>query len=143
MRRRTLASFLRHAAFLLVNGWAAFACAQSDADVTTKRLFEQERWQQLVGLAPTVALHSAEFEYEYGVALGHLERWDEARAALTAGSRLAPQDKRFPIELAGVAFKQKKQGLAIAHLRRALRLDPKDAYSNEFIATLYFLQGNV
>jgi tetratricopeptide (TPR) repeat protein len=141
LRRRTF-SLPRNAAFLLLNVWAAWAYAQRDADITTKRLFERERWQQLASLAPTVALRSAEFDYEYGVALAHLERWDEARVALTAGSRLAPRDKRFPIELAGVAFKQKKQALAIAYLRRALRLDPQDAYSNEFIATLYFLQGN-
>ena len=30
------------------------------------------------------------------------------------GQRLAPNDKRFPIELAGVAFKQKKYGEARA-----------------------------
>ncbi len=59
------------------------------------------------------------------------------------GSRLAPEDKRFFIELAGVAYRQKKQGEAIAFLRRALRIDPQDEYANDFLATLYFLQGNL
>jgi hypothetical protein len=86
---------------------------------------------------------SPEAAYQSGIALAQLERWDEAHAALLAGSRLAPSDKRFLIELAGVAFKQKKLQEAIAYLRRALRLDPGDAYGNDFLATLYFLQGNL
>jgi hypothetical protein len=86
---------------------------------------------------------SAEFEYQYGLALAQLELWDEARAAFEAGSSEAPHDKRFSIELAGVAFRQKNNARAISYLRRALRLDPKDDYANEFLATLYFLQGNL
>jgi hypothetical protein len=93
-------------------------------------------------IAPDTALGPAELAYQRGIALAHLGRWDEARAAFLAGSRLAPGDKRFPLELAGVAFKQKKQGLSIAYLHRALRLDPGDTYAQEFLATIYFLQGN-
>ena len=50
--------------------------------------------------------------------------------------------RRFPLELAGVAFKQKRYTAAVRHLRRALRLDPADSYGNEFLGTVYFLQGN-
>jgi tetratricopeptide (TPR) repeat protein len=134
---------LRKIGFLLLTSWAACALCQTDVELTAKQLFEQERWDQLVAFGPVAPQRSAEFDYEYGVALGHLERWDEARAALLAGSRLAPGDKRFPIELAGVAFKQKNHGRAIASLHRALRLDSKDEYANEFLGTLYFLQGNL
>jgi tetratricopeptide (TPR) repeat protein len=91
----------------------------------------------------SLSRQSAEFDFQYGVALAQLELWDEARAAFEAGSGLATHDKRFPIELAGVAFKQKDSALAIRYLRRALRLDPEDAYANDFLATLYFLQGNL
>ena len=42
-----------------------------------------------------------------------------------------------------MAFKQKKYGEARRDLHRALRLDPKDEYGNEFLATIYFLQGNL
>ena len=142
--RRILAAVFRNVvAFVLLTNWSACALAQTDIDVTAKHLFEQERWEQLAGLGTDAPQRSVEFDYEYGVALAHLERWDEARAALLAGSRLSPRDKRFPIELAGVAFKQKNHTQARADLRRALRLDPKDAYANEFMATLYFLQGNL
>lgn len=89
-----------------------------------------------------VSQRTAECDYEYGVALAHLGRWPEARKALLAGKRLAPGDKRFPIELAGVAFKQQKNRLAIQYLRDAVRLDPNDTYAADFLATLYFLQGN-
>ena len=32
---------------------------------------------------------------------------------------------------------------AVRHLRRALRLDPADSYGNDFLGTVYFLQGNL
>lgn len=104
---------------------------------------QEERWAELVQRLAPLGNRSAEQEYEYGIALAHLERWDQARAALLRGSRLQPSDKRFPIELGGIAFKQKQNGQAISYLRRALRLDAKDDYANDFLATLYFLQGNL
>jgi len=107
------------------------------------RLFREERWPELVQLLAPVRDRSAEQEFEYGIALAHLERWAGARAALLRGSRLQPRDKRFLIELAGVAFKHKDNRRAISYLRRALHLDPKDDYANEFLASIYFLQGNL
>ena len=85
---------------------------------------------------------SAELDFYYGTALAHLGRWDDAQKAFAAGARLQPGDKRFPLELAGVAFKQKRYPAAVRHLRRALRLDPADSYGNDFLGTVYFLQGN-
>jgi hypothetical protein len=107
-----------------------------------QQLFEQEHWEDLVQLVPTIPDRSAELEYEYGVALARLERWDEARQALEAGLRLSPHDKRFFIELAGVAFKQKNYRAAAADLHRALRVDPQDAYANDFLASVYYLEDN-
>lgn len=104
---------------------------------------QEERWSELVERLALLGNRSAEQEYEYGIALAHLEHWEQAHAALSRGARLQPGDKRFPIELAGIAFKQKQNGRAISYLHRALRLDAKDDYTNEFLATLYYLQGNV
>jgi hypothetical protein len=56
----------------------------------------------------TTALDSAEQEYQSGLELARLGQLEDARAALVHGSRLAPEDKRFFIELAGVAYRQKK-----------------------------------
>ena len=143
LRPRISPTPIRIAACLLLAGCVTFACAQSDPDATAKQLFDHQRWEDLVTLGQNVSQRSVEFDYEYGIALAHLERWKEARAALLAGQRASPHDKRFPIELAGVAFKQKKNPEATAYLRRALQLDPKDAYANDFLASLYFLQGNL
>ena len=117
--------------------------AQTDPTSAAKQLFEQERWSDLTQLLQQSHADSADLDYYYGVALAHLERWAEARKALSDGQRLAPSDKRFPIELAGVAFKQKKYGEARHDLHRALRLDPKDEYADEFLATVYVLEGNL
>jgi hypothetical protein len=126
---------------------AAFCCplthAQANLSSTAKQLFEQERWPELVQLLHQTPPNSADLDYYYGVALAHMERWDEASKSLFDGRRLASNDKRFSIELAGVAFKQKNYGKARRDLHRALRLDPKDPYANEFLATLYFLEGNL
>ncbi|HKV91035.1 MAG TPA: tetratricopeptide repeat protein [Candidatus Angelobacter sp.] len=119
------------------------AHAQNNQLSTAKQLFEQERWQELTQLLASVPRTSADLNYYYGVGLGHLERWQEAESALQAGAKLAPRDKRFPIELAGVAFKQNHFSQARHNLRHALRLDPKDSYANDFLATIYYLQGNL
>ena len=136
-------SSLLLSALLFLSIWPPGARAQNDSHPLVPQLAEPERRQQMAELAPREALGSPELAYERGIALAHLGRWDQAEAAFLAGSRLAPRDKRFPLELAGVAFKQKKQSQCIAYLNRALRLDPKDAYAQEFLATIYFLQGNI
>lgn len=134
---------LRVLVFLLASVCGLPALAQTDPTLAAKQLFEQERWGDLAQLLQQTPRNTADLDYYYGVALAHLERWDEAGKALSDGQRLAPSDKRFPIELAGVAFKQKKYGEAKHDLHRALRLDLKDEYANEFLATIYFLEGNL
>ena len=126
------------AAICCLHGWG-----QTDPTPAAKQLFDQERWSDLAQLLQQSPRNSADLDYYYGVALAHLERWAEAGKALSTGQRLAPNDKRFPIELAGVAFKQKRYGEAKRDLHRALQLDPKDEYTNEFLATVYFLEGNL
>ncbi len=101
----------------------------------------------VIALALLIALWGAETpagrDFERGMAAAREGRWSDARAALIAGREKAPRDKRFPIELAGVAFREKQYSTAKSWLHRALRLDPKDAYANDFLATLYFLEDNL
>ena len=82
-------------------------------------------------------------DFYYGEALAQLGRLTEAQNALEAGRRLAPADPKFPVELAGVAFRQKNYPQAIRRLRQATRLEPGDAYANDFLGTAYFLEGNI
>ncbi|MCI0389304.1 MAG: tetratricopeptide repeat protein [Acidobacteria bacterium] len=88
-------------------------------------------------------MRTADLNYYYGTALARLERWDEARRAFQYGLSQQPSDKRFSLELAGVAFKQRNYAEAADYLRRALRIDPADTYANDFLASIYFLQGNL
>ena len=107
-----------------------------------EELFHQERWQEIVALSPAAG-DSADLCFYYGSALTHLGRLGEAKEALQFGFRAHPTDPRFPVELAGVAFKQQKYPEAQSWLEQALRLSPGDAYSNDFLATIFFLQGNL
>jgi tetratricopeptide (TPR) repeat protein len=130
--------------FLVVMSHALAVLGQTAADEDRARQFlAQENWQAIIDLVRSIPTPSAELDYCYGTALARLGRWDNARDAFRAGARLRPRDKRFPIELAGVAFKQKRYPQAASYLRRALQLDPADAYANDFLATIYFLQSNL
>jgi hypothetical protein len=117
----------------------------SDGPVTdrAKQLFAEQRWQEILRLGESAQNPSADFDFYYGSALAQLGRLVDAEQAFTAGARLQPRDKRFPLELAGVAFKQKQYTRAAHYLRRALRLDPHDSYGNDFLGTVYFLHENI
>src|SRR6059058_1659607 len=105
--------------------------------------FDAGHWEQAAKLARGPADQSPDFDFLAGLALAHLEKWDEAKLAFDAGFRKAPGDSRFLVELAGVAYKQKDFRAAKKHLHAALKRNPRDSYSNEFLATIYFLEGNL
>jgi tetratricopeptide (TPR) repeat protein len=117
--------------------------ALSDNTTEIKQLYAEERWEEIVRVAELEGERSADINYYYGTALARLGRWDEARKAFQTGFSQQPGDKRFSLELAGVCFRQKNYPAAADHLRRALRLDPTDSYANDFLAGVYFLQGNI
>jgi len=79
---------------------------------------------------------SPDSDFARGMELARLERWDEARRAFETGQIKAPRDKRFPLELAGVAFKEGRRPESKRLLRRALRLAPLDRSTLGFLATL-------
>ncbi len=108
----------------------ASAQCSSDRDEATRiqSAFELHNWLEVVQMASPLA-RTADLNFDYGLALAHLERWQDARAALMAGWRQCPQQKRFAVELAGVAFQQKRYQEAAAWLKRALQLDPEDEYA--------------
>jgi tetratricopeptide (TPR) repeat protein len=117
----------------------------TDSDLVKRasQLAEQQQWKRLVNLIEPVQTRSPDLQFYYGIALAHVGRLDDARNALRSGARARPRDKRFPLELAGVAFKQKLYSEAVRYLRRAVKLDSGEAYANDFLATVYFLQGNL
>ena len=112
-------------------------------DARIAQLYSQKNWAEVVRLTEARPARSAEVNFDLGMALAHLGRWSEAHRALLAGERACPMQKRFPIELAGVAFEQKQYSKAARWLRRGLHLDPKDDYANNFLGTVYYLSGNL
>src|SRR5947199_10848470 len=98
---------LKRTSILLLLFTSSFSFASQQPElINFEQLAAQERWQEIVHLAEAIPNPSASVEYYQGLALAHLERWDEAHKVLLEGSRKSPADKRFPVELAGVDFKQ-------------------------------------
>lgn len=117
--------------------------APSDPALTAKKLYAEKRYEELLRLAQDAPGQSAELDYYRGMALARLERWQEAKRAFQSGAGKAPHDARFPLELAGVAFRQKNLSDARRSLKHALRLDPDNGYANDFLGTVFFLEGNL
>ena len=105
--------------------------------------FDAGHWEEAAKLARGPANQSPDFDFLAGLALARLEKWDEAKLAFDAGVRKAPGDSRFLVELAGIDYKQQDFRSAKNHLHAALNLNPRDSYSREFLATIYFLEGNL
>jgi hypothetical protein len=82
-------------------------------------------------------------DLQQGLALARSGNWEEARALLRRGETNAPRDKRFPLELAGIEYRRRNFGAAKRYLHRALTLDPQDSYANDFLGTMYYLEGNL
>ena len=116
--------------------------ADADRKATVRRLYAEKRWEEIVQFAP-LSSDPAELDLYRGLALAQLQRWAEARTAFETGRKKEPRDKRFPLELAGVAYRQQKLSEAKTNLKRALRLDRGDVYAQDFLATIYLLEGNL
>jgi tetratricopeptide (TPR) repeat protein len=80
---------------------------------------------------------------DQAIALARQQKWTEARDLLREGQRSAPLDPRFPRELAGIAYKLGDLNEAKGQLRFALSLDRNDVYTNDLLAHLFLLDGNV
>jgi len=117
--------------------------ASSGGSSAIDRAYRVHDWNEVVRLAMAHDSRSGDDDFEFGMALGHLQRWDEARTALMEGRHACPQQKRFDVELAGIVFQQKRYAEAAAWLRRGLRLDAHDNYTLDFAGTVYYLMGNV
>ena len=130
-------------AFLSTPGSAQDGGPEQARLATVQQAFDAARWDEAARLAEGPADQSSELDLLRALALSHLEKWDEAKAALEAGARKSPRDSRFPVELAGIAYKQKDFRLAKKDLQTALRFESNDGYAHEFLGTIYFLEGNL
>jgi Tfp pilus assembly protein PilF len=115
----------------------------SDRISEVKKLYEAGRWNEVVQAVPESPDEVAELELYRGLALAQLQRWEEAKKAFEVGLERNPRDTRFLIELAGIAYREKQFAKAKRELRRALAIDARDDYANTFLASIYFLEGNL
>jgi tetratricopeptide (TPR) repeat protein len=113
------------------------------SDANVHDLYTEQKWSDVVAAAQKLPVRSADVNFELGMSLAHLERWNEAKAALVAGRHQCSLEKRFPIELAGVEFQQKHYPEAARWIEKGLRLDPHDDYANDFAGTVYLLMDNL
>jgi len=98
-----------------------------------QKLYSEKKWEARPRNSRAgPATQSAELDYLRGMALVHLERWQEARDAFSLGQRKAPTDARFLIERAGAEYRLRDFPAAKNDLGRALRLNPKTSIRRNF-----------
>ncbi len=110
---------------------------------SARSLYAKGDWNALVELIPASPHNPAELDFLRGMALARRGDFDEARRFLEIGARKARSDKRFPQELAGLAFRRKSLSESRHQLSRALRLDPQDSYTLDFLGSVFLLEGNL
>src|SRR5216683_1508174 len=133
-------------AAVLILGSPGFAQDQPSEQArlaAAQKAFDAGNWEEAANLARGPADQSPDLDLVMGLALARQEKWSEAKQSFESGFRKAPGDPRFLVELAGIAYKQKDFRAAKDRLHAALRLNPQDAYAREFLATIYFLEGNL
>src|SRR6267143_3935076 len=133
-------------AAVLILGAPGFAQDQPSEQARlagAQKAFDAGHWEEAANLARGPADQSPDLDFLMGLALARQEKWSEAKQSFESGLRKAPRDSQFLVELAGVAYKQKDFPGAKQRLHAALRLAPQDAYAREFLATIYFLEGNL
>lgn len=128
---------------LPVHGFAQAAPSPTDRISEVKHLYGEGRWSDVVQAVSESDGEIADLTLYRGLALAHLLRWDEARKAFEAGLARDPRDPRFLVELAGIAYREKQYSEAKRNLRRALSIGSRDDYVNNFLASIYYLEGNV
>lgn len=113
------------------------------AEAQIRDLYARRNWSDVVAAAGKLSSRSGNVDFDLGMALAHLGRWSEAKTALLSGRRQCPSEKKFPIELAGIEFQQKRYPEAARWIEKGLRLDPHDEYANDFAGTVFLLMDNL
>src|SRR4029077_16350401 len=127
---------------------ALVACAQQTPSdnpqlQTAQKLYSEQKWEEVIRLTSEQSGQAPEFVYLRGMALMRLNRWQEAREAFTSGIEKTSQDTRFLVERAGAEYRLKDFAAAKSDLRAALRTQPEDQYTLDFLGTIYLLEGNL
>jgi len=111
--------------------------------LAVKALYDGKHWEEVVAATQDAPPTPGDFGLYRGLALAHLERWEEAQKALEASLSRNPSDTRLMTELAGLAYRRKDFKDAKPYLRRVLAAEPSDIYANNLLASIYLLEGNL
>lgn len=114
-----------------------------DRAAKLKKLYDAGRWREVVRETAAATNESAAALLYRGLALAQLGRLREARRTFEKGLADHPRDTHFLTELAGIDYREKRYSAAKRELRRALAIDPQNGYANDFLATIYSLDGNL
>src|ERR1035437_9731671 len=125
------------------NAISQAAPSSTDRFPEIRQLYEAGRWNDVVQAVPESPNMEADLQLYRGLALSRMGRWEEAEKAFEAGILRYPHDTRFLVELAGIAYREKRFERAKRCLRRSLAINPNDDYANDFLASIYFLQDNL
>jgi tetratricopeptide (TPR) repeat protein len=129
---------------LLALSSPVFAQLSDDARLlAAQKAFDSGQWEEAAKLSQGSQGQPAELDFLRGLALARKQQWNESRQAFATGHLKSPKDPRFLVELAGIDYKQNDFSAAKRGLRVALRLGSRDSYTFDFLATIYFLQGNL
>ncbi len=133
--------------FLLLVPGSPASAQQTPSDASrlaaAQKAFDSEQWEEAAKLSQGPESQPPELDFLHGLALARQQQWNESRQSFAAGHLKSPNDPRFLVELAGVAYKQNDLSAAEQNLRAALRLSSRDTYTLDFLGTIYFLQGNL
>jgi tetratricopeptide (TPR) repeat protein len=129
--------------FLPLSAAAQSTAPSANQSSTIQKLYDAGRWNAVVQAVPDSADEPAELALYRGLALTQLQRWDEAKKTFATALLAHPRDARLMVELAGVDYHLKQYAPAKRFLRRALAIEPRDGYANNFLASIYFLEGNL
>jgi tetratricopeptide (TPR) repeat protein len=122
---------------------AATAPTESARLAEAQKAFDGGQFAEAARLARGAGDQSADLDFLAGLSLAKLQQWQKAREAFAQGHRKKPEQARFLVEMAGVDYKLKDARAAKRELLAALKIDPRDRYTLEFVGTLYFLDGNL
>jgi tetratricopeptide (TPR) repeat protein len=115
----------------------------ASAEERVKALYNAKHFSEAAEIAKSSPSASASLLYYGGLALARTDQLRAAGEMFRRASKGYPKDKRFPLELAGIAYREKHTASAKRLLHRGLSLDPHDEYGNDFLGTLYSLEGNL
>ena len=136
-------SILSLSILLFCGTWSARAQASPEVERNVRTLYERGEWAGAISAVSEANALSKDLYLYQGLALARLGRLDEAERVFLRARQIYPDDPRFALELAGVAYRNEDHLAAKQYLNKALRLAPGDNYGNDFLASLYILDGNL